>query len=60
MENKNPKKVDEATITALFGFTFLSGCTPYDFIFCRNLLIYFDRATQAAALRALTTLKRTT
>ncbi|GIZ12898.1 CheR family methyltransferase [Pseudomonas sp. NCCP-436] len=28
---------------------------PYDFIFCRNLLIYFDRATQ---LRALQQLKR--
>ncbi|QLF93799.1 chemotaxis protein CheR [Pseudomonas sp. ABC1] len=28
---------------------------PYDFIFCRNLLIYFDRATQ---LRVLESLKR--
>ncbi|TAK97386.1 MAG: protein-glutamate O-methyltransferase CheR [Verrucomicrobia bacterium] len=26
---------------------------PYDFIFCRNLLIYFDRATQARALERL-------
>ncbi|MDE1180580.1 CheR family methyltransferase [Paraburkholderia sp.] len=25
----------------------------YDFVFCRNLLIYFDRATQHTALRAL-------
>jgi chemotaxis protein methyltransferase WspC len=25
---------------------FLSGSAPYDFILCRNLLIYFDRATQ--------------
>lgn len=26
---------------------FLNGGAPYDFILCRNLLIYFDRATQA-------------
>lgn len=26
---------------------------PYDFIFCRNLLIYFDRPTQRLALRKL-------
>jgi chemotaxis protein methyltransferase WspC len=26
---------------------------PYDFIFCRNLLIYFDRATQVRALEKL-------
>jgi chemotaxis protein methyltransferase WspC len=29
------------------------GGGNYDFIFCRNLLIYFDRATQANALRRL-------
>ncbi|MEK7707249.1 MAG: CheR family methyltransferase [Verrucomicrobiota bacterium] len=32
---------------------FLAGRATYDFIFCRNLLIYFDRATQAKALETL-------
>ncbi len=32
---------------------FLLGHTPYDFIFCRNLLIYFDRDTQVRALERL-------
>jgi chemotaxis protein methyltransferase WspC len=37
----------------LLGETFLADCAPYDFIFCRNLLIYFDRATQTKALEKL-------
>jgi chemotaxis protein methyltransferase WspC len=32
-------------------FPFSQG--SYDFIFCRNLLIYFDRATQQSALRRI-------
>ncbi len=35
---------------------FFSGKGPYDFIFCRNLLIYFDRNTQAQALAKLSRL----
>lgn len=31
----------------------LTSHDSYDFIFCRNLLIYFDRATQKVALRKL-------
>lgn len=37
----------------VLGDEFLAGRAPYDFIFCRNLLIYFDRATQEAALKKL-------
>jgi len=37
----------------LLGDDFLKGRPPYDFIFCRNLLIYFDRATQVRALEKL-------
>ena len=31
----------------------LTGAAPYDVLFCRNLLIYFDRETQARALRVI-------
>jgi chemotaxis protein methyltransferase WspC len=34
----------------LLNDEFLPGNTAYDFIFCRNLLIYFDRPTQQRAL----------
>lgn len=37
----------------LLADDFLDGRTPYDFIFCRNLLIYFDRTTQLIALGKL-------
>ena len=30
-----------------------AGVAPYDFIFCRNLLIYFDRPTQVRVLELL-------
>lgn len=32
---------------------FFAEAAPYDVVFCRNLLIYFDRDTQARALRVL-------
>ena len=32
---------------------FAKNRDPYDFVFCRNLLIYFDRATQRRALQHL-------
>ena len=37
----------------LFNPAFLTGHEPYHLIFCRNLLIYFDRATQTRALTSL-------
>ena len=36
----------------------LSGEPPYDILFCRNLLIYFDRPTQAQVLQVLKRLLR--
>jgi len=35
----------------IFSRDFLNGRTGYDFVFCRNLLIYFDRSTQQTALK---------
>jgi chemotaxis protein methyltransferase WspC len=32
---------------------FFGGAEPFDVVFCRNLLIYFDRDTQARALKVL-------
>lgn len=32
---------------------FMAGQAPYDVIFCRNLLIYFDRPTQDQAIKVL-------
>jgi chemotaxis protein methyltransferase WspC len=37
----------------LFGADFLPGTEMYDAIFCRNLLIYFDRETQDRAIKVL-------
>jgi chemotaxis protein methyltransferase WspC len=37
----------------LFSEDFLKGNAGYDFIFCRNLLIYFDRPTQQIALQKI-------
>jgi chemotaxis protein methyltransferase WspC len=37
----------------LFSNDFLPGHASYDFIFCRNLLIYFDRPTQRSAIERI-------
>ena len=37
----------------LFAADFLSGRALYDFVFCRNVLIYFDPETQARAVQVL-------
>jgi chemotaxis protein methyltransferase WspC len=44
----------------LFAPNFLPGAEIYDIIFCRNLLIYFDRATQDNAVRVLQRLLKAT
>lgn len=36
----------------------LAGEAPYDYVFCRNLLIYFDRATQEQVVDVLCRLAR--
>jgi len=42
----------------LLGPGLLAGEAPYDYLFCRNLLIYFDRATQERAVQVLLRLVR--
>jgi len=37
----------------LFDGNLLAGAAPYDFVFCRNLLIYFDGPTQERAVQVL-------
>lgn len=37
----------------LLAADFFAHAAPYDVVFCRNLLIYFDRETQARALSVL-------
>lgn len=40
----------------LLGSALLAGEPPYDIVFCRNVLIYFDRPTQSQALAVLSRL----
>jgi chemotaxis protein methyltransferase WspC len=42
----------------LFAADFLPGVESYDIVFCRNLLIYFDRVTQDRAIKVLERLLR--
>ncbi len=37
----------------ILAANFLSGHEPYDIVFCRNLLIYFDDGTKEKAIKAL-------
>lgn len=48
--------VERVTLRAgnLFDPQSFAGAPPYDVVFCRNLLIYFDAATQERALAVLT------
>jgi len=43
----------------LLDANFLADELPYDFVFCRNLLIYFDQPTQARAINKLRQLQAT-
>lgn len=42
----------------LLSPTLLAGEAPYDYVFCRNLLIYFDRPTQERVVDVLRRLAR--
>lgn len=49
-EVRNQVRLHHANLLAA---GFFANAVPYDVVFCRNLLIYFDRETQARALAVL-------
>jgi chemotaxis protein methyltransferase WspC len=51
--NKSVQEQVRFEIGNLLDEQFRSGSEPYDFIFCRNLLMYFDRASQERVLQKL-------